>query len=241
MSKVQSLKCPNCGAAIYDKEAVRCEYCGSALSIEGEESLTLSEPSAPGYSWVCPECGGVTPPNFRFCIKCGAAAGDNPIKAPKAKPKPPPSPAPARPAPEPVRVARVRKNPLKGIGRLLSGLTPFFVVIVVVIAVLYFNGGLPSGAKNFIDGVLGKGLAIFGEFNGNNERDIDESKMVRVLAGWTLDLCDAPGGRGAVIGELKPGEEMAALEVQGEWYRVHTADGREGWVQYIIRGARVVG
>lgn len=241
MSKVQSLKCPNCGAAIYDKEAIRCEYCGSALIIEEQAPQTPSEPAAPGYSWVCSECGGVTPANFRFCIKCGAKAGDNPKKAPKSKPKPQPSPAPTRTAPEPVRVARVRKNPLRGIGGLLSGLTPFFLVVVILIVVLYFSGGLPSGTKNFIDGVLGRGLAVFGDFTGSDYSNVETDSKVRVLAGWTLKLYDKPDVGGNVVGELKPGEEMAVLEVQGDWYRVRTAEGNSGWVQYVIRGSRVVG
>ena len=105
---------------------------------------------------------------------------------------------------------------------------------------LHFSGGLPSGTKNFIDGVLGKGFSIIGGFTGGDSEDETGSK-IRVLAGWPLDLYDAPESAGSQIGELNPGEELSLLEVRGEWYRVRTADGREGWVQYIIRGSRVVG
>ncbi|MCP4231112.1 MAG: SH3 domain-containing protein [bacterium] len=237
MSKVESLKCPNCGAAIYDENATRCEYCGCALSVGGRKPEKAPEPSAPQYSWVCPKCGGVTAPNFRFCIKCGAEAGDNPKKVPKTKAKP----ATTRTSPEPIRVRKPRKKPLRGIGGLLSGLMPFFIILVVLIVVLYFSGGLPTGTKNFMDKVVGRGFAVFGELTGSGEESDESGARVRVLAGWPLKLYDEPDVGGDMVGELKPGEEMTVLETRGEWYRVRTDDGREGWVQYVIRGSRVVG
>jgi hypothetical protein len=239
MSRIEALKCPSCGAAIYDEDAKRCEYCGSALHVEGRKPEEKAEPAAPGYDWICAQCGGVTPRNFRFCIKCGAAAGDSPRKAPITVDKPAPAPAP-EPAPEPVRVRRPRRNPFRGVRGIFSGMAPFFIALLILIGVLYFNNALPAGTMNFIDKTIGRGFAIFGELTGG-EGGEETGARVRVLAGWPLKLYQEPGTAGAVLGELQPGEEMTVLETRGDWYRVRTADGREGWVQYIIRGSKVVG
>lgn len=69
---VQSLHCPNCGAAA-DPQAARCPYCRARLA-------TIS----------CPRCFALMFDSSEFCPKCGARAsradaGDAPVACPACK------------------------------------------------------------------------------------------------------------------------------------------------------------
>jgi hypothetical protein len=42
MAEVQSIKCPNCGAAVHGAGAVTCPYCGSALEVKRADAAQLA-------------------------------------------------------------------------------------------------------------------------------------------------------------------------------------------------------
>lgn len=61
--------CPNCGTAIYEREAF-CPICGhKATDVVPESAAAI--PSA-SDKVVCPSCGYESPRGSRFCLKCGA-------------------------------------------------------------------------------------------------------------------------------------------------------------------------
>jgi RNA polymerase subunit RPABC4/transcription elongation factor Spt4 len=64
MTKIVSLKCPNCGALI-EKDRMKCQYCGAEL---------ILLPNGSGLEFkvetACPKCGRTNEKSSWFCVNC---------------------------------------------------------------------------------------------------------------------------------------------------------------------------
>ena len=80
-----SLRCPYCGAALWE-DAAFCPVCGQSLN-QPEDAGDIgdagdageaedAEAAVPPVGWRCPICGTINAQNTRVCRHCGYVLGD---------------------------------------------------------------------------------------------------------------------------------------------------------------------